>query len=264
MAFSVITYNILADAYLRPEWFAGVPAEVLDPANRWPALAAHLTSFDSDILCLQEVQPDVFQLFDERLSSQGYVGHYAQKGRGRPDGCATFVRASRFDILGGEALHYADGGGRRGDSGHVALICHLAGEDGPVAVANTHLRWDPPGEPDDERWAIAEMGELLSRRGAHPESAWIFCGDFNVEPQDSLVRLLEGSDMNYAYRGREDQTTCCANGRTQKLDYLFYTPDLAAEPMPVASLEAITLLPSEHHPSDHIVVGAVFRKVSRS
>ncbi|MDP6946981.1 MAG: endonuclease/exonuclease/phosphatase family protein, partial [Myxococcota bacterium] len=137
MTVSVLTYNILADAYLRPEYYAEVPPAVLEPDRRRRALLEVLAGADADVLCLQEVEPEVFDHLAGRLEPLGYAGHYGQKGRGRPDGCATFVRVERFERHAATALHYVDGAGRGGDSGHLALMVTLETGDLALGVANT-------------------------------------------------------------------------------------------------------------------------------
>src|SRR5262249_45986520 len=56
MAFRAATYNVLATAYIKPEWYAGVPPELLKPSWRVPALVRQVESLDADLLCLQEVE----------------------------------------------------------------------------------------------------------------------------------------------------------------------------------------------------------------
>lgn len=256
--FSVITYNVLANAYLKPEWYAGVPPQVLEVTHRRSALLATVDAMDADIICLQEVEPEVYSAFETHLNAAGYVGRYAQKGRQRPDGSATFVRRSRFEIQHTEALYYSDGAHKGGDSGHVALVLHLDSERGRVGVGNTHLRWDPPSEPEETRWAIAEMSALLARVGREPDREWVLCGDFNVRPDNSVIALLQQAGFNYAFAGL-DHHTCCANGRTAKLDYLFYSARLSARPIDMPDIEGTQHLPSWAHPSDHLPLGARFR-----
>jgi mRNA deadenylase 3'-5' endonuclease subunit Ccr4 len=92
MSFSVASYNVLADAYIYPEWYPATPPSVLDPSWRQSALVRHLAELSADVLCLQEVEAERFAVFDAHLRPLGYSGHYARKGGSKPDGCATFVR----------------------------------------------------------------------------------------------------------------------------------------------------------------------------
>jgi mRNA deadenylase 3'-5' endonuclease subunit Ccr4 len=60
MPFSVASYNILADAYIRREWYPKIPQSVLDPQRRTAALVRHLEGLSADVIWLQEVEPAVF------------------------------------------------------------------------------------------------------------------------------------------------------------------------------------------------------------
>lgn len=48
--FTVATYNVLATAYIRPEWYPFSPKALLDPFHRIPALVEHLVRLRADIL----------------------------------------------------------------------------------------------------------------------------------------------------------------------------------------------------------------------
>src|SRR5262245_10241733 len=98
MPFRAITYNLLATAYIKPAWYAGVAAELLWPERRVPAVVQHIESLNADLLCLQEVEAKVFTTLNQRLKPLGYHGRYERKGKGKPDGCAAFFRESVFAL----------------------------------------------------------------------------------------------------------------------------------------------------------------------
>ena len=112
---SILTYNILADAYLRPEWYAQVAPALLEPGPRQAALLARLEAADADVLCLQEVEPGVYQALHAHLQTLGYRGYFLRKGRQRADGCATFIRWQKAPVQATIALRYADRGHRDQD-----------------------------------------------------------------------------------------------------------------------------------------------------
>src|SRR6202035_5620473 len=113
------SYNFLEDAYINPKWDTHVPRELLVWESRWPALAERIAGLGADVICLQEVGVDLCWHIEQRMAGLGYGCFYAQKGRGKPDGCATFVKAGEIEVLHSFPLHYADGEGGA-DSGHVA------------------------------------------------------------------------------------------------------------------------------------------------
>jgi endonuclease/exonuclease/phosphatase family metal-dependent hydrolase len=215
MPLVVVSYNILADAYIRAEHYPDSPAAVLAPARRCQALARHITNLAADVLCLQEVEPDVFQLLLAHLGPHGFEGHYARKGAGKPDGCATFLRIAVVTARAVRRLDYADAADRREPSGHLALIAHVELEGRGVAIANTHVKWDPPETPGPQRWGYRQIAQLLAGREALVPAcpAWIICGDFNATADSPVVRLLEHAGFVDAYRARPDLNTCNPNRR---------------------------------------------------
>jgi mRNA deadenylase 3'-5' endonuclease subunit Ccr4 len=119
MTFTVVTYNVLASAYIRPAWYPFTPKELLDPQCRIPTLAEHLAAFKTDIYCLQEVEDESFGAINRRLSPLGQRGELAKKGGGRPDGCALFFRADVFKLLEVQRIEYPEGTDGQANSGHA-------------------------------------------------------------------------------------------------------------------------------------------------
>lgn len=78
--FSICSYNILADAYINPEWYQHVPPSILDPNNRTQSIAQTLLQIDTDIICLQEVEAKRFASLQKMLSVH-YVGVLSGKGK---------------------------------------------------------------------------------------------------------------------------------------------------------------------------------------
>jgi endonuclease/exonuclease/phosphatase family metal-dependent hydrolase len=227
----IASYNVLADAYVRREFYPRTPEAVLEPSRRRRALLEKLG--DADVLCLQEVEPDAFSVFAARLS--GHEARYAAK-TGKPDGVATFVRRGLGAVEWRE-LGFADG------TGHVALAAVVGG----WGIANTHLKWD--GEGRHARGELAEILEAWVRGGP-----WVVCGDFNATPESAALAFAGG-------RGLVDPGggfTCNSNGRRKRIDYLLHTPELRATMMPVPEIGDLTPLPSETEPSDHLRIEGAF------
>lgn len=221
---TVATWNLLADAYISPERYPNTPAERLDASARRPALLRALASLRADILCLQEVEPELYGLIAESLPD--YSGAYLQKP-GRPEGCATFVRGpfERRDLI------YADG------SEHVALIVAQGG----IELANTHLRWGH---------SLPQLRELLDA----VKLPAALCGDFNAEPASEDLACA-------AARGYRDAHPAAAftfngEGRARKIDYILISPGLEARPVAARVITGATPLPSTEVPSDHIWLSA--------
>jgi endonuclease/exonuclease/phosphatase family metal-dependent hydrolase len=251
---------LLADAYIHPEWYPGTPASVLARAWRLPAVVQRVADLDADVICLQEVEPGLFQALEARLRALGCAGQYAQKGGSRPDGCATFVNDTALGLRDWRPLPYADGRGPKPPSGHVALIVVLETEDRVLGIANTHLKWDPPGTPVEEHWSYRQIRQLLDEQQTFdpPCHAWVVCGDFNATPGSDVVGTLQQAGWVDAYHPLDHLCTCNANRQAKRIDNLLHTRNLESRPVVLSAIDDQTPLPSAQEPSDHLAIAAQF------
>jgi endonuclease/exonuclease/phosphatase family metal-dependent hydrolase len=260
MGFSVASYNVLADAYVHADRYPGVPPALLPIGHRKPLLCDRVAGLGADVICLQEVESDVYKALDERLQPLGYEGRYARKGRGLPDGCAAFVRTAALEVRADHVLLYADGWAPESFTGYVALLLLLEWGGRPVGVIDTHLKWDPPGTPRAAHRGYREIMQLLdewkARRSDCP--AWVLCGDFNATDDSDILQAVRAAGFVDAYAGRRHQATFSRQGEAKRIDYLFHTPDLVARPADLPALDAARPLPSPREPSDHLPILAHF------
>jgi endonuclease/exonuclease/phosphatase family metal-dependent hydrolase len=258
MAFTVATYNVLATAYIKPEWYPFTPRELLDPARRLPALVEHVAQFGADVVCLQEVEGALYAALDRRLSALGYTGSLAKKGHNKPDGCATFFRSNAFEPVRVVRVEYRDADAGRPNSGHVAQILVL--KEGPrsLGVANTHLKWDLAGVPRDQRFGLRQVRQLLRKRGRlGPEcSGWVICGDLNVTPDSDVMDALRNAGFESSHAVYPWAATCNPNRRAKVIDYILHDGALRSEPLALPPVDDDTPLPGPGQPSDHVAVMA--------
>lgn len=260
MPFSLTTYNVLAQAYITPTRYPRTPAPVLASAWRRPALVRHIVALGTDVVCLQEVEDETFAVVQQALGALGYTGHFAGKGGGKPDGCATFVRQSTLTWGTVHQLMYTDGSGTERDSGHLALVVLCEYKGCLLGLVNTHLQWDAPGTPPDRQRGYRQIRQLLQERGniAPGCEAWIICGDLNVTPESQVVAVLCAGGFDYTHRTLAGTYTCNANARANMVDYVFYTEAFRAQPVAVPVIDDQTPLPSYDQPSDHLALMAHF------
>lgn len=250
----IATWNVLAQAYVKPERYPLSPPEALAREPRRRLLLEQLVAMDADAWCLQEVEPDVW---DAILAAMpGYVGVYGQK-RGKPDGAGVLYRASALTLVDHEVLHYravAPG------SDHVAVVCRLRHGDRALVIASTHLRWQGREVPIDRHLGRLQLLELLARvDAAGPEPARVLCGDFNAEFESVVLREALDRGYELSCRAQRPWDTVNVDGRLRKLDYLLYTPaHLAPHPDPLPPLEPTTPMPSSRFPSDHLPVRVTY------
>ena len=241
----VVSYNVLADAYINPDFYPHSPREALEPFARLPRLVQRIVDLGADVLCLQEVEERALEVLEPRLAMGRYAGYWTQKGRGRPDGCALFVRAPAV-LIARQELRYGDG------SGHIAQIARLDIGRLPVVVANTHLKWTPPGAPPADRWADRQVAELLSVLVTEPRA--IVCGDFNVEPGSTPHAALVAAGFVDAHPAA--LPTCNPHQQAKKVDFVLARGAARLEPRGMPSLQDTTPMPSPSEPSDHLPLGA--------
>lgn len=232
------TWNVLADAYLRPEWYREVPAALLQPDARLARICARASALDADLLCLQEVDARAAAALSASLGALGYRGRWRQKANGRPDGCAIFWRGR--EARDEAELVYPD------DSGHVALS--IGFDD--LRVITTHLKWDPPTSPVEQRWGMRQVESLLGWLEGESRPV-IICGDFNVRADDALMKRLANAGLRDVFGGADRPHTCVANGRSQKIDHVVSSLGTARPASPHVDLFGRTVLPDVDEPSDH-------------
>ncbi|KAL8463806.1 hypothetical protein ACS0TY_033666 [Phlomoides rotata] len=102
--FTVLSYNILSDAYATNELYGYCPTWALSWTYRRQNLLREICAYRADIVCLQEVQSDHFEeFFAPELDKHGYQALFKRKTAevfsgniNTLDGCATFFRRDRF------------------------------------------------------------------------------------------------------------------------------------------------------------------------
>ncbi len=258
MALSLVTFNVLADSYIRPQWYPNTADRWLEPSVRHPALLSQLVSLDADFFALQEVELHVFELLQEGLTPLGYAGSYEPKGRAKPDGCARFVRQSAAVLIDEERLDYSDADLDEPVSGHLALITILEVSGRRLGVANTHLKWAPPGTPHSDHLGARQIDELSALCAAHSCASWVICGDLNCTADSSILDGVRAAGLVDAHSGLASPT-CNANGNLRKLDHVFITGDMLADTAPIEPIDESTALPSSCHASDHLPVQVTLR-----
>ena len=242
MALTIATYNVLATAYINPQWYPFCTSESLDPLYRIPALIDHLVRLQADVLCLQEVEEPVYAAAETRLAPLGYAGSFTRKRQGKPDACATFIQTGVCERVEVIEVEYRDAvrqdGPEQSDSGHIAQIVVLKNGQRFLGVANTHLKWDVPEVPDDQQFAYRQMTQLLMERNvlAPQCQGWVICGDFNVTAESGTVRILREAGFEFSHARHPRAATSNANRRAKMIDFIFYDGALNAEPLPLPAV----------------------------
>jgi endonuclease/exonuclease/phosphatase family metal-dependent hydrolase len=238
----VVSWNVLADAYVRDEYYPNADPAAFDRPKRRRRIAERLAAYANvDAICLQEVDGALFFAAEEALPRS--TGRLLCK-RGREEGCAMFIRKDVAPEPAWRELVFTD------LSGHVALGASVAG----VSVVTTHLKWESPTTPPGEHRGIAQLAELLDVWASAPR---IVCGDFNADPTSEVLALARARGLIDAYASMNDAFTANSNQRKKRIDFILHSADLTATPSPIPPISDDTPLPSNVEPSDHLAIEAL-------
>ena len=125
-----------------------------------------------------------------------------------------------------------------------------------IGLANTHLKWAPPGLAHD----LEQIRELIDTLSSPDWTGadWIICGDFNAKPDSPVLTALKAAGYRPSHNGEVQGHTCNPNGVAKTIDYLCHTAALNSSPLPLPPIDDLTPLPSAEQPSDHLAVLADF------
>ncbi|GER39814.1 glucose-repressible alcohol dehydrogenasetranscriptional effector [Striga asiatica] len=105
--FSLVAYNVLAQAYVKSAYFPHSPAPCLKWKARSESILTVLKSLGSDFFCLQEVDEyDTF--YKKNMESLGYASIYIQRSGRKRDGCGIFYKQNNAELVVEEKIDYND------------------------------------------------------------------------------------------------------------------------------------------------------------
>jgi len=257
-AFTLATWNILATAYIRRDYYPNTLPDVLDPRWRVPALVKRARELDVDILCLQEVEAESFAALEAGLSPLGYSGRLAMKAGRKPDGCAIFFRTATCRLIAEQRIVYTDGG-HGPNSGHIGQLAAFDVTGGRLDLLNTHLKWDPPSTPRDRQWGYRQAVQALAALPeTHSTGLQIICGDFNVTAASAVIELLSAAGFHRTHHGGPGIYTCNSSREPKLIDFICYRGPVCVRPSALPVIDGATPLPSSDQPSDHLPLVARF------
>ncbi|PKI45130.1 hypothetical protein CRG98_034514 [Punica granatum] len=234
--FRLVSYNVLAQVYVKSSLFPHSPKACLRWKARSQAILTVLNNLKADFLCLQEVD-EYDGFYRANMENSGYTGIYIQRSGQKRDGCGIFYKQDRAELVLEERIEYNDlvdmiqestdssdncndepGNGNedvetkpdpndprvrlKRDCVGIMAAFRLKDSSGRlIIVANTHLYWDP-------EWAdvkLAQAKYLLSRLARFRTSVSdkfeavppvIVAGDFNSTPGDKVYQYLVSGDSS--------------------------------------------------------------------
>merc|ERR1719483_1430806 len=88
-SFTLISYNILADCHMEPEWYQYTPDDSRSSMQRHPKLMTELEMLSGDIICLQEVGDGYEQYLMSEMAQLRYKGEHNRKVQKAQEGLVT-------------------------------------------------------------------------------------------------------------------------------------------------------------------------------
>ncbi|CAN4128311.1 unnamed protein product [Withania somnifera] len=105
--FSLVSYNILAQAYVKSALFPHSPGPCLKWKARSQAILTVLKNLETDFLCLQELD-EYDSFYRKNIESVGYSSIYVQRSGQKRDGCGIFFKQESAELVIEEKIDYND------------------------------------------------------------------------------------------------------------------------------------------------------------
>ncbi|SCU84763.1 LANO_0C02322g1_1 [Lachancea nothofagi CBS 11611] len=223
-SFTLLSYNTLCQHYATPKMYRFTPSWALSWDYRREKLKEQILGYNTDVICLQEVECRTYEEFwAPLLREHGYAGVFHAKTRARTmhakdskkvDGCCIFYRESDFKLIFKETIDFSsvwmkhkkfqrteDYLNRAMNKDNVALVVKLqhvkSGEH--IWAATTHLHWDPQFN-DVKTFQVGvlldHMEKIIKEHNGCNNSQElkkvpvVICGDFNSMLDSAVYELL--------------------------------------------------------------------------
>ncbi|KDR67582.1 hypothetical protein GALMADRAFT_216426 [Galerina marginata CBS 339.88] len=164
---SIMCYNILCERFATEKVYGYTPSWALAWSYRKALILEEIIKHDVDFLCLQEMDIAQYEdYFSVNLAQHGYEGVFWPKSRYKTmkeadrrlvDGCATFYKADKYNLVEKHLLEFSAMAMQRQDfkktddmfnrvlgKDHLAVVCLLETKHTGTRfiVANAHIHWD--------------------------------------------------------------------------------------------------------------------------
>ncbi|KAF1786639.1 Endonuclease/exonuclease/phosphatase [Phytophthora cactorum] len=219
-ALRVMSYNIMPRSL-----FSYVDDSVMKETRRIQLILQEIEENNSDIVCLQEMGEHVYKLFFEpMLASLGYHGFYSDKTGTTNEGCATFVRTARFEVVEEDTLNLSIAVKNSTNPAaqsllqdfpelakaiaripSIAQLLVLRSKIDParsIILSNTHLFYRGDAHLIRLLQGAAVVDNVIQWK-AEPgfeNAAVVMCGDWNAHPRSALVPFLLDGQIDSSHR----------------------------------------------------------------
>jgi mRNA deadenylase 3'-5' endonuclease subunit Ccr4 len=195
--FRIVSWNILADVYARPEKYPKTLAVDLDWDARSSRIVNRLKEYNADVVCMQEVQLSSWQSFAAECQCLGYNCELIQNvTREHPVALAILYNPQVIQVLAVESRSRA-----------ILAAISIRPTNEIVFLANVHFQAGQDGRAEEQRYfqirSLLRRIELYAEQfsGASPAEEQapniIIVGDFNMNRSSDVYHLLSTGDWPF-------------------------------------------------------------------
>lgn len=212
----IFTYNILAPSLAAWENYKNhkyCPKKYMIWSYRKKLIMKQILVSDADVICLQEIQNDIYYNIIPKMYKCGYIGIFTPKNKsvitGVIDGCAIFIKQT-YQFIKFKSIDYYNlykkylrkntliADTRRGKKAMCGLVCLIKkiNTNYQFVISTIHLIADPTIPDVKNLQTICVLNELslMSESGKIP---FILCGDFNSLPNSSVYETITTGYINF-------------------------------------------------------------------
>ena len=285
-SFRICTYNVLAQCYVKSEWFSWTkPKSLLKWKTRREHLRRRLRDDELgkvDVFCLQEV--DEFEnewkdFIENELNMGVFYKRRTQKSNDKKDGSLVCWNKEKFELLDTlgvefnevtktldldikEVEGFEEEEKREYERDCVAacvMLLHKA-SNVPITCVSTHLYWDPAKALVKLKQAEYLREEI--ERWSQTKGNILIGGDFNSLATSDVYKSMVENDYVSLMRdnetGREPEYTNVTPSFTETIDYIFSSKNWIEKVTHRGKVKNRDLLfdgcPCEGEPSDHLPI----------
>jgi mRNA deadenylase 3'-5' endonuclease subunit Ccr4 len=230
----VISYNILASQYIKKEYYPGSNLEFLNnDIYRKELLTKYITSFNPDIICIQEYEKPYIE---DALTKKGYKSFVYPKNQ---VGLAIFYN-NKIDVIDNSLINLGNN--------KFALKTIFKIADKVFNIINIKIKWVPENLQQTKYLGYFQIERLLENQKSKNT---IICGDFNTTNSGIIYQLFSNKQYKDIF-ALEAYNTVKANGKANRIDFCFTTSDATFRTTAIKGLSDTDIVPSELIPSDHL------------
>lgn len=206
----IMSWNILANCWVKPEWFLGVDLKLLDSTFRLQLNVSTIETSGADIVFLQEVDETSEKILLVELDK---IGYHVSKMSKNPTSFSPVANGTAIAIK--KSLMYMS---------HCLIKCitfvdmgSIILKIGDINFINVHLDWQSQG---GDKQLAAVLDYINQQRAARDGQEYVVIGDWNVDTTD-LPSLLKNYIQNCDIIDCQDHKVSCfsATNKSMYLDH---------------------------------------------